>query len=160
MSLPVSRFDMGHLKHSCMPWNEPQVQVDYSRCVFIFAQRLTKAASHFISQSSKLHQTEWAYILFHNLHRDSLLGSALTSSGNVGAAWAESYACTIRIVMSCKNHECTEIEDVQFWLTSNFTFCRWILWLGSRLCKVKYKRARNIGSWKLTKINSISFVYC
>lgn len=30
------------------------------------------------------------------------------------AAWAESYACTIRIVMSCKNHECTEIEDVQF----------------------------------------------
>lgn len=143
--------------HALSWYHSPEVQVDYSRCVqpeLIFAQAAAEALSHWISPSSELHQTEWANVLFHDLHREnkslrfSLLESALTSCGSVGAVWAERSASTNACECLVRTLGALRFGMYIFWLTSHFTFCSWISWLSYRLCKVSDKHARNIGSWK------------
>lgn len=115
----------------------PEVHISCSRCVepgLIFAQGLAEVVSPWISQSGKLHQTEWANVLFHDLHSENkslLVGICINKlqerGSSVGRELRMHYdacECLITTVSAWGFGVC------MFWMAGNFTFCIGILWLG------------------------------
>lgn len=74
MLLLLSCFDMGHLKHGCMPWIEPLSRGTTGLFQMSFGQGSPlqrHRARRYLSCKAKamgFHQTEWVEILFHDSH--------------------------------------------------------------------------------------------
>lgn len=160
MILLVSCQDKGQQRHGCVLRSELLSRGAgglFHMCTARANFCMKSGCTFTVSWSSKLlHMTLWS-VGPSVVHAGICINKLIEHGSNVGRELSMDYG----FCRPCKNCQYTEIVDALFWLTINFTFCSWISRLSSRL----YKRQacmeyRLMTTFKLTKIDCISFVYC